>query len=1072
MEHEAQNPGGEEPAPAVCPMSFENKHPVIPDIEETDMLLPLCRSLVRTYWTATWQRQGGGGRVPHSEIEGDPNAWVDPDRCPAGVPFQDPSRLSISSALAWIKHLRGWQTEDFPEKNLFCFKRVYTSNLDDFPPCPEASERIVSERNGKLVWLATYSDYVKGAQNSKPIYYPPSSWSYFYFLQSGQGPTNADAGPDHWNGLPSRSEDDVIHSNALFSDEENELVTSWFKDCDDDVKSLVENLMKAVTVMEDRVPVWTELGLWERADGEVNKLPLLLPYTAPGDLNGAGLDYLQAFWMQYEYTLPPHKTAKRNALFFLEEWLEEALEAPPSCHIRSKTLIGGKNGVVWVVRCLLRCLASIGAVLPTTKVSAPVPKPDLFDTLRIAVNDWERAKLWCNMWLSAITQTNIVLCLSSDERRQPVEEPSSAEDIDNPALGGSAQATSDASLRTEPPAGGSAAIATIQKKKKSTGNKDGKGKGKAVALAWSEEEVEGGDERPGVSDTNEEPLAAHQQAKGDSSNKHQEEIPVPGHQELRLTALLAACTKRAPQLKEAVERELEQKGIVWVPGTCDPLPGPGELGTGEPPRWDKPRHALVDHIEPPIVPLCTVGATEINQALLVYIKSAEGLVRDWLTDGETWKTTYSKKVLTDSITRARKSAVSYPRLDQAIWQHAYLYERCRSWWEKSVANQYGDFLAHFGEGSGLLMRLFDIGREGANGAVRKKTIVQVQVRVTQMKLYWAQVEALLQLATKWVNKHQECWLWARESWSLQDKISIVEDLIEWQAETETLLERLEQEAADEWAKTEFSEDMRPVQAWFSLGNPMAGAVDDAARIELAQAKKELERSRVAAKDVGGVVIPPPNPDVNQAAKPARPRPRPIARPPPSEPTSPIVETANPLPAESTSEQPVENPSTAPLEPPVAPPDNPTVVHPTSTPNNEPVDPQNHSANNEGVATADVQQLADSEPNTRAGLMEQIQDSQRAGTAVEETELQLPSAAALGEDTAPESAGMEAADTEMTDPADKGKGKGKGKTPAKPRKAERTGAPGLRSRTKAAEAAEASGVGPRRSSRSNVPTRKG
>ncbi|KAF8599018.1 hypothetical protein BDV93DRAFT_560801 [Ceratobasidium sp. AG-I] len=576
LEHEDQNAGGEEPTPAVCPFSLENKHPVIPNIGESKMILPLCRSLVRTYWTAAWQRQGGGGRVPYTEIEKDPKEWVDPARCPAGVPFQDPSRLSIASALAWIKHLQGWQTENFPEKNLFFFKRVYTSSLDNFPPCPEASEQILSERNGKPVWLVTYSDYVKGAQNSKPIHYPPSSWSYFYFLQSGQGPSDANAGPDHWNGLPSRSEDETLNSNAIFSAKEYELVTSWFKDCDDDVKSLVDNLMKGVAVMEDRMPVWTELGIWEKADNEVNTLPLLLPYVAPGNLNGAGLNYLQAFCMPYKYTLPPHKTAMRNALFYLKEWLEKGLEAPPSCHIRSKTLVGGKNGVVWIVRCLLRCLASIGAVLPTTKVSAPTPKPDLVNTQRIAVNDWERAILWCNMWLSAITQNNIRLSLSCDERRQPPEEPSTSEDVNNPAPADSTQTTSDARPHTESPPGGSATIARPKKNKKSSGKENGKGKGKAVAVASTKQESESGDEGLGGSDANEVPLKADQQAKGNSSNGHQEENQAPGYQELKLTALLDACAKRIPQVKETVEHELEEKGVLWVPETCDSLLDPGE----------------------------------------------------------------------------------------------------------------------------------------------------------------------------------------------------------------------------------------------------------------------------------------------------------------------------------------------------------------------------------------------------------------------------------------------------------------------------------------------------------------
>jgi hypothetical protein len=191
-------------------------------------------------------------------MEQEPERWVDPARCPPGAPFKDPAKLLLHHVLAWLKHLRRWQTEDSPEANLFFFRQIYTSGLNDFPQCPE-TERTEAERNGKPVWLVTYRSYVKTAQNSKPIYYPPASWSYFYFLQSGRGPSDSSAGPDHWNGLPSRSEDETSNSNARFVPEEFKTARLWFKDCDDDVKSLTNNMMKEANNMEDKLPLWVSL---------------------------------------------------------------------------------------------------------------------------------------------------------------------------------------------------------------------------------------------------------------------------------------------------------------------------------------------------------------------------------------------------------------------------------------------------------------------------------------------------------------------------------------------------------------------------------------------------------------------------------------------------------------------------------------------------------------------------------------------------------------------------------------------------------------------------------------------
>ncbi|KAF8593629.1 hypothetical protein BDV93DRAFT_516423 [Ceratobasidium sp. AG-I] len=900
LEHEDHCADGGDPGPAVCPSSFENQHPVIPDAEADEIVLALGRSLVRTYWTAMWQREGGAGRVPYSEIEKESQRWVDPARCPLGVPFQDPARMLLTHALAWIKHLQGWQVRNVLQENLFFFKRILTSGLDDYPRCPEASERTETERNGKPVWLVTYSNYVEAPQNSKPISYPPASWSYFYYLQSGHGPSDPSVGPNHWNGLPSWSEDEIVHSNARFGTDEFELTAAWFKDCDE-ARDLINHLMEAVNVMGDKIPLSTDLGIWERGAGEPHELPLLLPYLAPGDLSGAGLAYLSEFWMPFEYSLLFNQTDPKNTLGYLETWLDKALTNRPSYHLRSKTLVGGKNGVIWIIRSLIRCLASIGAILPSIPVSAPTPPPAKYDDTRIATNDWTRAILWCNMWLSALTQSNITLGTSCDERRKPEEEilPEAA---DEPAAGSSnihlpliRSGTEDAGVNDQMDWETTNTQASehvpnpASQLDKSTTTKPGQGpgpdpKGKKKAPSGGKRRGKGGatadlpTEMQGWSDEVEPEEVVQVEAEEDQEQQREEEdawasqeaiVPI-GHYEAELKATRAMSTRKAPALKVFIEHELDASGVIWTPGTCKPIFDP--VGTGELPSWDTPRHALTEHIESVTIPVCTAGADTINQLFHYFIEDVASLVQEWLIDGKACKTTYTKKILKDSITRARQSAIDYPHLDQAIWQHAFHYERCRALWTETVGTQYGEFKLFFGKGSGLLARLYDIGQEGPNGGVRKKTITKAQVRVTQMKIYWAQVEALLELATSWANKHQECWLWARESWTLHDKVRIVEDLVQWQAEAAALIDRLDRESAGEWAQAGFSEEIRPVRAWFSFGNPMDYAVDDAA--------KKLEQRKITEKALNSTVVPQPEPDAATPTKQARPRPRPVTRPPP------------------------------------------------------------------------------------------------------------------------------------------------------------------------------------------------
>jgi hypothetical protein len=329
------------------------------------------------------------------------------------------------------------------------------------------------------------------------------------------------------------------------------------------------------------------------------------------------------FWMPDEYTLNPRKTADRNSLVFLEEWQERTLTGGPGYHEPSKTFVGGKNGVVWVVRALLKCLANIGAVVPETNVTGPVTRSPHFDVTRLALNDWTRCILWLQTWLSALTQSNIILAATSGERQQPsdcidsveeAEEAEAEEDMDEtgakkvptsidsePGAGPSPTPVPTSTHRptrasnskprtivtpaedTEFDESGSefnpddddddmvaestsVGKSVVNAQKKTTG----KGKTKTNAKGSGNTEVQAGG--TAVAESRKNPTKSTVPMNPEDSDR--EERPV--RLEVAVKEMLDGRAQRSVELKASIELELTEKGVVWVLGAHKPLTDTGE----------------------------------------------------------------------------------------------------------------------------------------------------------------------------------------------------------------------------------------------------------------------------------------------------------------------------------------------------------------------------------------------------------------------------------------------------------------------------------------------------------------
>ncbi|KAG9098684.1 hypothetical protein FS749_003251 [Ceratobasidium sp. UAMH 11750] len=418
------------PARAVIPVRQEGMRPQLPDMTEHRPTLQLTRSWVRTVFSVIYQLCGGAGKVPYQEIEaalakGD-YSWIPKECIPEGAPFKEPGYMTLEQTLAWLKIFEGWAIGSLR----FYFTKVYTADRKTKPSVDQASSREATTRNGVPVWLAHYTGPVTVPQNVKPVYYPSRSWDYFYYLQDGRVSSAEPLERDHWNGLPSRTESDQPLQGQIGA-EEREVIDRIFAGCNDEVRKTVGDLIDAVNMMETLAPVWTEHGLWTKPeDNPLNPLPRVLPIFEPSNLTGTS--YWLELWMDIAYFVAPKAGLEFSRIDYLETWLLDRLTSGPSFHEKSGTLVGGWNGIVWIVRAILKVLANAGAVVAGLGVELGAPIPAGYDPRRLGLGNFEHALEWAKTWTDAIKSTIIILEPSHTERWQPADFESESQPLAEP----------------------------------------------------------------------------------------------------------------------------------------------------------------------------------------------------------------------------------------------------------------------------------------------------------------------------------------------------------------------------------------------------------------------------------------------------------------------------------------------------------------------------------------------------------------------------------------------------------------------------------------------------------------
>ncbi|KAG9089466.1 hypothetical protein FS749_001313 [Ceratobasidium sp. UAMH 11750] len=601
---------------------------------------------------------------------------------------------------------------------------------------------------------------------------------------------------------------------------------------------------------------------------------------------------MREFWVRCEYFVAPTKKTPIEATHHsLEIWVHESLAGGPGFHAKSKTYVGGDNGTAWRIRVLLKYLASIGGTIPSTNVSAPSPIPVQYDPTRVSVHLWDAVIQWLNMWLSALIQSNIHLASSSNERCAPPGEKGiddgekNGEDLEAGGRTDDQEIPSVLSVDVVTPSPGSARRSKRPKPKPKTG----------PALPPTSEELDGlqqidtdnvGHDGDSLGSTHAPNTTSRPRRKrkgktakqdaakppqpaavtsGEPSQVPAQAAPAPlvvegvggldGVLEAAVRARMALKPAQMATLKAEVIKELEEEGDFWVVERIKPLTK--SVGRGEPPKWDKPRCALVENIPRFKNPLNTLDPSTLKPSLLKFIEDSKALIAEYLSMEAEYHLPYGRSCLVGSITRANDSAHCFPLLDQAIWQHGYHYAKCQAWWNGDLGDIFGDFHILYAEGSALLSRIQELAAKGEKCGLNDDILDLAELRTTQVQTYWCHGWKLLGLAKLWVNKHQECWLWSKDTWSLPDKVRLVNDLIAWEIQTTGLLKDLEASSEKDWAEAGYPPMLRPPSSWFLFGNPGPNAVDEAAKAQLIEAMKDLEERRASEEAKNDPPTPPP-----------------------------------------------------------------------------------------------------------------------------------------------------------------------------------------------------------------------
>ncbi|KAG8728008.1 hypothetical protein FRC10_005419, partial [Ceratobasidium sp. 414] len=655
--------------------------------------------------------------------------------------------------------------------------------------------------------------------------------------------------------------------------------------------------------MESRAPVWTENGLWEKGDDPFNNMPRVLPFYKPTNLSG--LSYWQDPWLDIAYFQRPKPGMEQYRIDFWEGWQSDRRTSGPSYHAKSGTLVGGTEGIVWIIRGNLKILANAGALMLGSGVELPTPLPEGYDGRRLSVGDFERALDWVKEWTDVIHGSITVLDTTYQERWRPADFPShdprpsnlDNDDQDNnvPVASGSGLRRASSDLGDDPwgdlDAGyepndhdsvGSLEPEVVlgkgKGKERENEREKGKGKGEGDAKQRGKEEAQGkgkaqgkekgkgkaqgkgkGKGRPTAT-----PASGSTEPKFDwimtaewvtsatplQRAKLEGYVQRFGHVELarrenRKAHVVNFIAEKSEMLDQARKKTLPQP-IVEVPQTAEER---RHKYNEDLQNWTDKRYPLYTLPNESECPPCDAAPENMRQVIDTCIREVDRVTARWREDIDEW-VPYSEEVVQAAAQLAFSKQSDFPQLEFAMALHGRFFLHSRSW-DKDFSNLLMATYECLGCGSAILRRVTNLVEAGEDLGLDIGTQDHLRWLIFRLRQKYDQATRLGQLSLHWRNRLKDRFRYSLVAYTLEELVEIGGMLESWTVETAALYKQLEQGSFEQWVKADLTGFLRDPTCYFSYGCPLQYAFGKEAKAELGMAREVLaNRNRPRGSDTG------------------------------------------------------------------------------------------------------------------------------------------------------------------------------------------------------------------------------
>ncbi|KAG8696133.1 hypothetical protein FRC09_008709 [Ceratobasidium sp. 395] len=597
---------------------------------------------------------------------------------------------------------------------------------------------------------------------------------------------------------------------------------------------------------------------------------------------------------------------------FLETYFEQAVKDGPGVHTRSKTLIGGMNGVVWLVRAIVKIIANLLAILDSSAVTFDVPLPTGYETKRLGSGQLALAMDWARELLAAIRASTDILAESWAERCRPADadadDKTPFDDAPSPLPFG------EPSFENPPHASGSGSRVSSSKParpivqdddddddaemfhlgsdttseeemdesdKKGKGARTPKGKGKQVPQPAPE---------PATKQTSKPSNTGKRRGRGkgqeqagendnelDSTVRDLPDLPdVPADIPEHPVEYPATAPSHSAEVEAYLARN-EKLEAFWKKERAKTN---GEyhrfLRNNFQKRWDAPEQTT----DPPLPPLVerraafrqkmnawedkdwmfdtpiacrpvvpsTLPPDQLEQAFDSYVQGLKKSLEKWTEAADVWADPFSPQMIETAIDWARMVPTAYPRLAYALALHSELVEECRQSYNLGMRRDLQVMHIKLGEGTALLRRAKVLQAAGELPPLPVGTIHEAHRLVWTVRCMFTQYAEREALAVHYRNKMRDAYDDVQVRLRLFELVGLSTLLEEWTEKANALYEAQDAQMLEHWVAAGCGGSVRPELSLFPWGNPTAVSFDKHAKAELARAREDLAKRGVTEKD--------------------------------------------------------------------------------------------------------------------------------------------------------------------------------------------------------------------------------